>query len=244
MTNELTPLLIRLGLEERESKIYLALLELGESTVLPIARLSGIQRTYCYDILASLQEQGLVSHLEKNGRRRYVAEPPETLERLIKSRLTDLQEALPELKSLHNRAPGKPRVRYYEGRDGLITIYEELLQTDSLDAIASPRHIEATLGDYFTRYATAQLARSIPIRELYASDGAGADYLGLFKPPIHEARALPTGIRLQTDLVLYDNKLALISYGEQLHAVVIEDSAIVSTHRMMFEILWNTTKTS
>lgn len=298
MNDNLTKILAQLGLEERESHIYLALLELGESTVLPIARQSGIQRTYCYDILASLEEQGLVSHMEKNGRRRYVAEPPETLERLVKTRLADLQAALPELKSLHNRAPGKPKVRYYDGREGLITIYEELLRADSLDAIASPLHIEAALGSYFANYAKKQLARSIPVRELYASDGAEAGYLSLFKPPIHEARPLPTGIRLQTDLVLYDNKLALISFGaspttpteylplsqpglhqqyasstiatasspnpptgspqpgskrisrrnyrtdsgEQLHAVVIEDSAIVSTHRMMFELLWSKTR--
>jgi hypothetical protein len=49
---------------------------------------------------------------------------------------------------------------------------------------------------------------------------------------------LPEGVRLQSDTILFDTKVALISYGENIHAVVIESSEILQAQRVAFEALW------
>jgi len=226
------------GLQEHEVKVYLATLELGESTVLPISKKAGVKRTYCYDILADLQKKNLISYFEKNGRRRYVAEDPSKIGLMLQEKLKDFREILPELKSIQNSSANKPKIRFYEGREGIMNIYESFLGAKEMMALASPNHIYEHLSDFFSDFSVKILAKKVKVRELVTADGATASYLASFKKPLQEARVLPSTVKLSTDIVIFDNKLAMISYSGELHGVVIESSSIVETQKAMFEIIW------
>ena len=64
------PFLKQLGLLEKEAKVYLASLELGEATVLELAKKSALNRTTVYVEIEKLGQRGLVSSIEK-GKKRY-----------------------------------------------------------------------------------------------------------------------------------------------------------------------------
>jgi sugar-specific transcriptional regulator TrmB len=235
-------ILLQAGFDEREAKLYLALLELGESTVLPLSKKAGIKRTYCYDILASLQEKGLVSFVPRNGRRRYSAEPPETIEALLRQRLDTFSEGIAELKSIYNKSETKPIVRFYEGVDGIKSVYEQLILVKSFDAISSPSQLYNYLGNYFLDFAKRAIQKKESIRELIAGPIPQSSYLDEYKGSEHWLwKKLPETVSITTDILLFENKLAMISYGKQLHAIVLEGSAIVDTHRQLFELLWQQT---
>ena len=240
MDNEIRQSLEKIGLKEREVRVYLATLSLGESTVLPIARDSGIKRTYCYDILEDLKKADLVSYFEKNGRRRYIASHPDKIKDFLKGRLSELDGIMPQLRSIYNNSVEKPKIRYFEGKEGIISIYEDVLhsQVKQIDAIASPGDINSSVGDYFLGYASKLIKRKVKIREIITKDGQYAEYLGYFKKPLQESRILPDGIAITTDMMIYGNKLVLVSYGKSTHAVSIESSSIVETHRKLFDITW------
>ena len=51
----------KLGLTEKEAKLYINALELGSFSVMGIAHKSGIKRPTCYLILDELVKKGLVS---------------------------------------------------------------------------------------------------------------------------------------------------------------------------------------
>lgn len=227
------------GLNEREVKVYLAALELGESTVLPISRKAGIKRTYCYDILSDLQEKNLVTFFEKNNRRRYVAEDPKKLEALLKNRLKDFEAVLPELRSIYNKAPQKPKVKYFEGKEGIISLYEEAQKADELIAIGSISSIYQYLGDFFDQHIENIVKKKVRVRELIVHEETSPEYIKHYKKPFQEARFLPKGLNISTDMMLFANKLAMISYEGDLHAVVIESSSIINTQKTLFEIIWS-----
>lgn len=227
-----------IGLNYREIQVYLATLELGSSTVTPISKKSGFKRTYCYDILEDLKKQSLVNYVEKNGRRHYFAEDPKKIEDRLSDNLTGFQALLPELRSIYNNPAEKPKIRYYEGKEGIVSIYQELLKVSSFDAIASPMHVVSGLGYFFAEYTKKQLARKVKVREIITEDGLKADYINHYQKPLQEARLLPHGTTLSTDMIIYENKLAMISYTNNLHAVVIESSSIVETQKILFEIIW------
>lgn len=227
-----------IGLNYREIQVYLATLELGSSTVTPISKKSGFKRTYCYDILEDLKKKSLVSYIEKNGRRHYFAEDPKKIEDELSNNLKSFQTLLPELRSIYNNPTEKPRIRYYEGKEGILFVYDELLKTPSFDAIASPQHVVSGLGEFFTEYAKKQKARKIKIREMITQEGSSVDYIQQYKKPLQEARLLPRGIVITTDMLIYENKLAIISYSNEIHAVVIESSSIIETQKALFEIIW------
>lgn len=225
------------GLKEPEAKVYLALLERSPATVLPIAKAAGVTRTYCYDILESLIKQGLASYHEKNNRRRYTAQSPEHLRRLLEERFSSYSDALPELLSIHNKV-GKPRVRFFEGTEGVWSVFEEALQTKQADSIYSPDHVVATFGqDKVDQLYQRVAKRKMNNRDLFAGSGQAPTFTTHYGPE-QQYRWLPKTVRLKTDLILFADKLALISYEPEVHAVVIEGSSIVDTHRQLFELLW------
>src|SRR5438552_319792 len=124
MENELAKTLNNLGLSQKESAVYLALLELGRGTVTLIARKANINRTSGYDILDSLSHQELVRVSGKEPKQEYVAESPDNIVSLLEKRLHETQDRLraakefvPTLKSMH-RIEDRPQVKFYEGTEG------------------------------------------------------------------------------------------------------------------------------
>ncbi len=240
---ELQQILKKIGLSDKEAKVYLAVLELGESTVLPISKKSGFKRTYCYDILSGLVEKNLVSFVIKNGRRRYKAEDPKKIHHRLNNHLILYESVLPQLNSLYNtRVGGKPKVSFYEGVKEIFTLYEQIIGAKQLDAIASPLHIEKYIGKYFNKILDKAFTKDLILRELMPQSSTLATYQKSYIKPYHEYRFLSGITELKTDMMLFENKLVLVSYGETPHAVVIEDSSIVQTQRILFNIIWNASK--
>ncbi len=227
-----------IGLHYREIQVYLATLELGQSTVSPISKKSGFKRTYCYDILEELKKRKLVDYFEKNGRRRYFAQDPKQIEEVLKSNLIGFQALLPELRSIYNQAPEKPKVRYFEGKDGIMEIYQEAQNTKELLAIGSISSIYGNLGELFDEHIRKLLHKKVSIRELIVNEGEAPKYICAYQKPLQEARYLPEEVNISTDMMIFNNKLAMISYGGDIHAVVIESSSIVDTQKALFEIIW------
>ena len=77
--SRVTSTLQSIGLSDKETRVYMALLELGKGTVSQIARKSHINRTTTYDILASLGEMDIISISGKQPKQEYVAEQPEKI---------------------------------------------------------------------------------------------------------------------------------------------------------------------
>lgn len=226
------------GLDEKEAKVYLALLELGASTVQPVAQKAGIIRPNCYLVLDDLIKKGLVSYFEKNGRRRYVAEDPQVLSRVMRDRWTKVNELLPELRSLYNATPHKPKVRFYEGKQEVRELYEQLVNTKAYDNIYSPEFVAGMWGEYSPELGRRVAANGVKVRELIATTSGPVAYSKYFKKPLQEIRYWPGAKPLSSDLILFENKLAIVSYDTDIHTIVIEGSGIVDTVQAMFDFMW------
>ena len=123
--------LAAVGIAGKRAKLYLAALEMGEAPVHLIAKRAGIGRTTAYDILARLVEEGLVTQYESRGRIHVVAESPERLLQRQQQRLKHLQDLVPDLSAMHNASPARPRIRLYEGAEGIATVLHDTLNCQS-----------------------------------------------------------------------------------------------------------------
>ena len=122
-----------IGFSEKEVVVYLALLSLGKGTVTQISRKAGINRPTGYHVLASLSTKELVKVSGKEPKQEYVAESPDQIEKMLLKKIendqTYINEArkiIPELKSMHN-VVDRPKVLFYEGREGMEKVYEDTL---------------------------------------------------------------------------------------------------------------------
>ena len=64
--NHLISQLVKVGLNEKESRVYLALLELGSGTAYAVAKKAGIKRPTAYIVLDELRKRGLVLKIPKS----------------------------------------------------------------------------------------------------------------------------------------------------------------------------------
>src|SRR3989338_4220338 len=81
----------RIGLNEREAKVYLAALELGPSPVQKIAQRADIPRATAYLVLDDLRQKGFVSTYDEGKKTFFVAESPERLLVFLKEREVEVK---------------------------------------------------------------------------------------------------------------------------------------------------------
>ncbi|NCA94062.1 MAG: transcriptional regulator TrmB, partial [Sphingobacteriia bacterium] len=124
---EIKYFLAQFDLIGKKADVYLAVLELGSGTVIEIARKSEIKRTTVYDILLDLEKSGLIYQTTKVNKRLFVAEDPEKLKKKLEEKERVLGEMLPQLRSLYNIKGIKPKIKFYEGKEGLRQVYSDTL---------------------------------------------------------------------------------------------------------------------
>lgn len=223
-------------LRGNRAAVYLACLDLGSSTVTPIAKKAGVIRTTTYDILEDLQIRGLIIYNEINHRRYYQVADPRRLKGILTGQLKEVEAALPELISMYKPSKEKPATKMYDGAD-ISRIYDELLAASYIYAYGSLEKIGKFYPE-FPKFAKKALKRSVRIRELTERNPVAEALQKLYIPPRHEMRFMPAGMKFETDNLIYGDKVAMISYGETVHGVVIESEAIVATQKQLFEYLW------
>ena len=75
-----------LGLNGRQAKVYLTLLQLGSATAIEIAKAAKYKHPTVYDVLDALKEKRLVTETLSNGKKLFCAEDPETFQQLQQER--------------------------------------------------------------------------------------------------------------------------------------------------------------
>ncbi len=232
----------KLGLTPQESAVYLALLKLGEASVQHIAKEADIQRPNCYAILESLAQKGLIGYQRTSRGRSYIAQDPSILSRIQQQKTVLLNSALPELRSLYSQAPTHAKIRTYEAKEGIHQLYEEILESDGYDGIYSPEALLPIWGNYSSEFGIRAVEKGMTVRELVATNERPVPYAKYFKAPKQQIRYLTPDEHTMTDIVLFENKLVLVAYEPTIHAVTIEGSSIVDTHRYLFDLAWKQAK--
>ena len=117
----------KLGFNQKEIDVYLALLQFGASSMTGIANQTKLKRPTCYLVIENLLKRGLISIIKKGSTTLYLAERPKKILSLLKSHEQELEQTLPELEALYNSPKHKPKIYILEGKEGLQKINESLV---------------------------------------------------------------------------------------------------------------------
>ena len=229
-----------IGLTEKEAKVYLSCLELGSAGVAEIARHAHINRVTAYDILEKLMKKGTVNFLTKKGARFYDATDPQTIANEMKRKAADFRKALPDLRRLRGEAI-HPRIRYFEGLDGIKAIYEDTLTSKSeILNYANSREIRDHWPEYDSEYVQKRVKKNIYLRGIALQDSHGTWVQSGDKENFREIRLVPgKEFTFTNEINIYDDKVAIISYkDEPLIGMIIESQEIANTQRDIFKMAW------
>ena len=237
----------KLGLSDKEAKVYLSSMESGPSPVQAIAQKAGVNRATTYVMIESLLSRGLMSSFEKGKKKFFTAESPEQLVALlhkeeaeVKEKTRQMMEILPELKILFSAAEEKPKVKFFEGIEGLRAIQEDILKSkfDRMEEVFSLDDAYRTFppDSKDHRQKLLEKTRNIPLRVIYTSE----------KGPIlpeKEGKCERHHIPLEkfpftTDITIYGGKLAIGTNRGKLMGVIIESKEISEALRAVFDLAW------
>ena len=230
------------GLEGKKVDVYLAALELGSSTVIEIAKKAGIKRTTCYDILTDLIKESMVSETVKGKKRLFIGEDPEKIQKDLQKRQSIFAEILPQLKSIHNISGAKPKIRYFEGKQGLMEAYDDALKYSGEILAFGSEDVRNVLGvDWIEDYIKRRVKKGIRVRAVLPS----TEYLEkeIFARDQQQLRSCKSIKKekypFSIEIDIYGHqKVAMISNKEQL-AVIIESAEIYNTMKHVFELVWD-----
>jgi sugar-specific transcriptional regulator TrmB len=121
----------KLGLKEKEVKVYLAGLELGPNSIKNIAEKVKIPRPTVYEIVKKLKEKELFVETKKGKKRVFVAQSPSQILRFLKIKKREIEEKEREftrivsiLEAKYSRE--KEGIRIFQGKEGKKAIIEIL----------------------------------------------------------------------------------------------------------------------
>jgi sugar-specific transcriptional regulator TrmB len=236
--------LVQLGLHETEARFYLAALELGQAPVRDVAEKAGISRTNAYDVYSRLLEQRLVVQVAGGpGKALLVAaEPPEHIAGMFEERRRKLQALMPDLESLHNRSITKPRVRYYQGLEGIQTVLDETLacRSKSLVGILSMRDLYEVPGRaWMDDLVRRRIAAGVSLRAIRSRVNDLHQLWPQSESDLRQLRYAPPDVVFTMTMYIYDDKVASISSQDENFAMTIESAEFASMQRHLFEALWS-----
>lgn len=238
------------GFSDKEVKVYLTALRLGMQPASVLAKHLKMNRVTAYVICKKLIERGVANVVTRNNIQYFTVERPEALmqyaERQQKNwvRLRkEVDRKLPEFKTYMRDVSALPKVRFYEGIEGIKTVYEDTLKHGSpIHAFLTVDTIPQEIKDFLMRdYMPQLLKRKIHSQIIAADSERTRRYQKRDKKYLRETVIVrPKEFPFETEIALYGkDRVAFISFREgDLTAIIIENQAIFRTLSGIFSLLF------
>ena len=237
----------KFGLSEKESKVYLASLELGETTASDIAIKSNLPRTLVYDILERLIDLGLISYNIKNNKKYFIASNPKELIRILREKQEAVLEILPKLEDLQKiEGIKRPKVEVYEGKDGMKTVMDNILRANIKEffAYGSSRSSFEIIPAFMEEWHKERIKRKVIMKILYNNTKEAREKVKKRTSSLKytKFKFMPIELESPTATLIYDDNVVLQSWTKEPFAVLIKSKELAENQRRYFHELWKIAK--
>lgn len=243
-----TTLLVKAGLTEGETKVYLAMLRSGLSTSGNIVNKSGIAKSMVYPILERLIQKGLVSFIIKEKTKYFQACDPERLIGFIEEKEKTLEltkgavrKSLPELELLMKMAQ-KSEATIYLGNKGLRTAYEAVYkrlkrgECSYFLGVSAEQPKEQHI--YWKKDHLKRIKAGLKMKALFNKDADPRILKDRNSYKDMEARYMPTDIKTPALFMTYKDTTVIMLQSPSVIAVEIVNQDIADSFQAYFDEFW------
>lgn len=233
-----------LGLSNKESEVYLALLGLGLATAKELSSITKLDRTTIYDIIDSLTKKNLVFKQDKSGILHFAPHDPKNLLRDIREKEERIKDLLPNLTQKFRTASRSSYVRVYEGKDALIELYESILDTKGLskyDIICSEKDWLQMNPKYFAKYKKRRAQKGIHTRLIMETSDTAEGRKESQAKDLSEVKLIPPAflpLRFSAGCYILPDRVIFISYKKDHTATEIFSKEISEFMQTIFNFMW------
>ena len=236
---EIASALTSLGLDDKESLVYLSALELGEDTLAHIAKKAGVNRATAYYVVNGLVEKGLLAHSIQKGHKRIVASTPEKLYDVLAQKQTLLKSVLPQLKALENSLVVKPKIQFFEGESGLVSLFlDNLSAKDGIMSIAGQHVFQDVVLKHIPNYIEQRKEKKIFLKMIVPDNATMQHWKSLDRDQLRQTLLISeVQFPFFVHIDIYNNKVAISSFKDNM-GLLIESRDIAHTLRSVFGFMW------
>jgi len=231
------------GFSPKKAALYIALLKLGRGSAAKLADASGIKRTTVYDLMDELIRDNMASVTFDGNKRIFAVEPPENLEALMRKKMDNVERIMPGLKEIFRQNTSRPRVRYFEGIEGIRYVHDELLKVKTKEYFyfGSISCFVDTLGnEYLENFVRRRISRkiwsnAIRIRSHEIDRDCAAPGERNYRRVRYLSKSIPSDV---ANLILFDGHIAICATSKENYAMIIESSEMFTILKLLWDCMW------
>jgi sugar-specific transcriptional regulator TrmB len=248
MQNELQ----QLGYSPNQTKVYLALLELGQTTVGPIVKKTDLHRQVVYNTLSELEKMELLQSTIKNNRQNFEIIDPHKIIDNIKKQEFLAEDLLPELMAKQKKKTRTQEVKIYEGIEGFLAMH---LNNIKIQPPNTTIYIMAAGGSSWLnlmsskntleKYEKIRVDKNIKT-ELIRFEPKPEEYWQILKKfPFQDEKTgkkfyklLPQTYDTPIGIQIWYDRITLLTYTEPILVIEIKNIDFVNNFKSYFNLLW------
>lgn len=241
------------GFSTKESKVYLASLELGSAPWATIARRASEKRATVYSILKEFVKKGIATSVVRNHVTYFSVISPKILAENLENNASNFKISVPELLAITDKIGKQAKVQFFEGLEGIKHMYDQTLETPehTLYAFLNPSIAAPELQSYLNAvYLPKRLANNMTAHVLLSGN---QDHSWVYQPLKGKSKANKlTHIRTAPrTLQCFDNevnifgkdKVCIFNFSSQeMSGIIIQSQSFYNTMKHIFEFIWSQSK--
>lgn len=235
-----------MGLSLNESRVYEALLHLGEVNVNKISIKSKVHRRNVYDALNKLIEKGLASETFVKGEKLFKPINPERLKEIMEEKETELATYLPEMKKLYTFIEPEAEAYLFRGIEGFKSYLQLILeQKQTVYFIGAKAFwLDPRLQHYLARFEKERTKRGIKFMHLFDHEvkQEKPEILALVGKPykfLPKKYSSPTAIDIFGDYVVTFVGVKPGQLSEEPLQFVLKSKLLADGYRKFFQFMWD-----
>jgi len=230
--------LIEAGLTRHQAEVYLEVIKHPGQSGGKISKTLSIDRSFAYNVLSSLIDKGLVSHITKEKVRLFYPANPENLLKEIDEKRDKVEKIVKDLKLIKEQTSPEKSVLVYEGKAGLKAYVRDFLESDSFETLGGGGNLkilEALKYDYPNYLKEFNKKR---IRGKLITSPPNQKIMTKIYPPSRVQIKTFKKLKSDVSFTIFQDKLAIYSAEEKPFVIIIENKNIIAALKDYFEKLW------
>lgn len=233
-----------IGLNELETECYLALVQRSPLRASSLARSFDMPKATVLLALGRLVDHfGIVRREKKKNYYHFFVEDVNALVKHLDKKIErertskrNVEDLLPELRSMQTYEISKPKILYYEGKEGIRQAFEMVLsEADDLVAYGNNEDEIKKMSNIFPDYYRRRVEKKIPVSKALAAatDFNVKETLENAGKQLRNTRLLPKEWAFPIQFNIYKDTVIFYSF-EEYFALVVKNRPIAACLKMVF----------
>ncbi|PIN86528.1 hypothetical protein COV19_04520 [Candidatus Woesearchaeota archaeon CG10_big_fil_rev_8_21_14_0_10_44_13] len=233
----------KLGLTKNESKVYLALLELGSINADPIIKKTGLHRNIVYDNLDKLAKKGLAGFVVKNNRKYFEASQPGQILEWIRQKKAEAidneklaESIMPDIESLRKLSKEKKEAIVLSGVKSVMALVIDMPEEGNFDMFATGYGMRTLFPVQYKRFNDNIAKYKRKVRAIISENLRHEDQGSSINRFLPEYHMLPVNTSILKD------RVNIIIFEKDPIAIQIRSREVADSYRTYFNFMWSIAK--